>query len=227
MLCALGNYLDRKFAAIPPQTNIQGYLELLMLVVQSQSLVVSIPILLTWTRLLSHRALGPAIADMPFIVNLLELCSNRLIRYESFPEDTEDPIYVLLVEDTDTIPERHAFLGNYRRYCCAVIESLVQLRMSDAFSHLLGRAERALNTLYDGQPALNRECKGIWARGQRAGELTRVPLAADYSRNSVPVLTVDAHATVIEAALRGYDMWRTSCSRTPEEVSWDSRSLAN
>ncbi|SPQ25877.1 8307cabd-6393-43c1-89bd-fbf7af93e987 [Thermothielavioides terrestris] len=196
MLCALGNYLDRKFAAIPPQTNIQGYLELLMLVVQSQSLVVSIPILLTWTRLLSHRALGPAIADMPFIVNLLELCSNRLIRYESFPEDTEDPIYVLLVEDTDTIPERHAFLGNYRRYCCAVIESLVQLRMSDAFSHLLGRAERALNTLYDGQPALN---------------------PADYSRNSVPVLTVDAHATVIEAALRGYDMWRTSCSRTPEE----------
>jgi hypothetical protein len=29
--------------------------------------------------------------------------------------------------------------------------------MSDTFSHILGRAERALNSLYDGQPPLNRE----------------------------------------------------------------------
>jgi exportin-5 len=159
MLCSLGNYLDRKFGAIPPQTNIQGFLGLLMRVAQSQSLVVSIPILLSWTRLLSHRSLGPAAAEMPFIVNLLELCSSRLIRYESFPEDTTDPIYVLLVEDTDTIPERHAFLGNYRRYCCTIIESIVHLKMSDAFSHILGQAEVALNTLYDGQPPLNRKCE--------------------------------------------------------------------
>lgn len=143
--------------AIPQGTNIQGFLELLMLVVQSQSLVVSIPILLTWTRLLSHRALGPAAADMPFIVNLLNLCSSRLLRYENLPEDTEDPIYVLLLEDTDTIPERHAFLGNYRRYCCSVIESIVNLKVSETFFHILGRAEHALNTLYDGQPPLNRE----------------------------------------------------------------------
>ncbi|KAK4156421.1 armadillo-type protein [Chaetomidium leptoderma] len=196
MLCSLGNYLDRKFGAIPPQTNIQGFLELLMLVVQSQSLVVSIPILLTWTRILSHRALGPAAADMPFVVNLLELCSGRLIRYESFPEDTEDPVYVLLIEDTDTIPERHAFLGNYRRYCGSIIESIVHLKMSDAFSHILGRAERALNSLYDGQPPLD---------------------AANYSKTSLPVLTVDAQATVIEAALKGYDKWRTSRNRTPDE----------
>lgn len=157
MLCCLGNYLDRKFAAIPPQTNIQGFLELLVLVLQSQSLVVSIPILLTWTRFLTHRAIGPAVADMPLVVTLLELCSTRLVRYESFPEDSEDPVYVLLIEDTDTIPERHAFLGNYRRYCCSVIESIVQLKTSDAFSHILARAEHAFKTLYDGQPPLNRE----------------------------------------------------------------------
>jgi exportin-5 len=157
MLCSLGNLLDRKFGAIPPQTNIRGFLQLLMQVVQSQSLVVSIPILLTWTRILTHGALGPAAADMPFIVDLLELCSNRLIRYESFPDDTEDPVYLLLIEDTDTIPERHAFLGNYRRYCCSVIESIVALKMSEAFSHILGRAENALRTLYEGQPPLDRE----------------------------------------------------------------------
>lgn len=153
----MGNYLDRRFSAIPPHTDIRAFLQLLLLVAQSQSLVVSIPILLTFTRLLTHRVLGPAIAEMPFIGELLELCSARLIRYESFPEDSNDPVYVLLCEDTDTIPERHAFLGNYRRYCCSIIESIVQLKLSDAFSHLLGRTERALSTLYDGQPPLNRE----------------------------------------------------------------------
>lgn len=162
MVCCLGNYLDRKFAAIPRQTNIQGFLELLALVAQSQSLVVSIPIMLTWTRLLGHRALGPAAADMPLIANLLGLCCSRLIRYESLPEDTEDPVYVLLIEDTDTIPERHAFLGNYRRYSCSIIESIVHLKLSEAFSHILHQAEHALNTLYDGQPPLNRKFSARW-----------------------------------------------------------------
>lgn len=46
-------------------------------------------------------------------------------------------------------------------------------------------------------------------------------LAANYSKVSLPVLTVDAHATVIEAALKGYDKWRTSRNRTPEEVRFD------
>ncbi|KAL2135694.1 hypothetical protein VTI74DRAFT_7375 [Chaetomium olivicolor] len=196
MLCSLGNYLDRKFVAIPPHVNVQGFLELLLLVVQSQSLVVSIPVLVTWTRFLSHRALGTAAADTPLIVSLLELCSDRLIRYESFPEDAEDPIYVLLAEDTDTIPERHALLGNYRRYCCSIIESIIHLKMTEAFSHILARAEHALKTLYDGQPPFN---------------------PANYSKNSMPVLTVDAHATVIEAALKAYDKSRRSSSQSMEE----------
>ncbi|KAL2268140.1 hypothetical protein VTJ83DRAFT_2986 [Remersonia thermophila] len=196
MLHSLGNYLDRRFPAIPPQTNIRAFMQLLLLVAQSQSLVVSIPILLTFTRLLGHRVLGPAIAEMPIIGDLLELCSARLIRYESFPEDSTDPVYVLLCEDTDTIPERHAFLGNYRRYCCSIVESIIQLKLSDAFSHLLARTERALSTLYDGQPPLN---------------------PANYSKTSFPVLTVDGCATVIEAALKGYDKWRTSRNRTSEE----------
>jgi exportin-5 len=157
MISCLGNYLDRKFAAIPPQTNIQGFLELLIAVVQSQSLIVSIPVLVTWTRLLNHRSLGPAAASTPLVVPLLEVCSSRLIRYENLPEDTEDPTYVLLLEDTDTIPERHAFLGNYRRYSSQVIESIVQLKPSDSFSYILSQAENAFQTLYEGQPPLNRE----------------------------------------------------------------------
>jgi len=152
MISCLGGYLGRRYASIPPTADIQPFLQLLLLVVQSQSLVVSIPVLVTWTRLLGHRTVGPLVANTPLVGPLLDVCSSRLIRYESLPEDTEDPTFVLLLEDTDTIPERHAFLGNYRRYSCQVIESIVQLKLSDAFVHILGQAENVIRTLYDGQP---------------------------------------------------------------------------
>ncbi|KAK0648803.1 armadillo-type protein [Cercophora newfieldiana] len=197
MMSCIGNYLDRKFASIPPQTNIQNFLSLLITVVQSQSLVVSIPVLVTWTRLLNHRSLGPAAANTSLIAALLELCSSRLIRYENLPEDTEDPTYVLLIEDTDTIPERHAFLGNYRRYSVQIIESIVQLKLSESFSHILDQAENAFLNLYDGQPPLN---------------------PATYSKNTMPYLRADAHALVVEAALKGYMKWRSS-RPTDEEAT--------
>jgi exportin-5 len=157
MISCLGNYLDRRFSALPSTLNIQAFLGLALRVVQSQSLVVSIPVLVTWTRLLNHRSLGPAAANTPLVGPLLEVCSSRLIRYESLPEDTEDATYLLLVEDTDTIPERHAFLGNYRRYSSQVIEAIVQLKLQDAFSHILSQAESVLRDICGGQQPLDRE----------------------------------------------------------------------
>jgi exportin-5 len=127
-----------------------GFLQLLLLITQSQSLVVSIPVLVTWSRLLNHGSLGPNIAATPAVIGpLLEVCSARLIRYESLPEDSEDPTLRLLLEDTDTVPERHAFLGNYRRYSSQVIETIVHLKVSDAMEHILGQTENVLAHLYD------------------------------------------------------------------------------
>ena len=155
MLSCLGNYLDRKFAHVPPTADIDGFLNLLLLVVQSQSLVVSIPVLVTWTRLLGNRLIGPRSANSHLIGPLLEVCSSRLIKYENLPEDTNDATFLFLLEDTDTMPERHAFLGNYRRYSSNVIETIVQLKLSEAVYHILSQAENMLEHLYEGQPALN------------------------------------------------------------------------
>jgi exportin-5 len=135
-----------------------GLLQLLLLITQSQSLIVSIPVLVTWTRLLNHSALGPNIAATPAVIGpLLEVCSARLIRYESLPEDSEDPTLRLLFEDTDTVPERHAFLGNYRRYSSQVIETIVYLKISDAMQHILGQTENVLAHLYDDSPSFSSE----------------------------------------------------------------------
>lgn len=186
MISCLGNYLERRHQLISPSADLQGFLELLLAVVQSQSLVVSIPVLVTWTRLLQK---APALisANAHLIGPLLDVCSSRLIRYENLPEDTEDPTYVLLLEDTDTIPERHAFLGNYRRYSCQVIEAIVYLRVTDAMYYILGQTETLLSHLYDSAPPLN---------------------MASYNKNSMAVLRVDAQFTVVEAALKGYTKWR-------------------
>ncbi|CAK7266213.1 karyopherin [Sporothrix epigloea] len=189
MLSCLGNYLDRRFHNLPAGVDVQRFVEFLLEVVRSESLVVSIPVLVTWTRLLAHRNIGPLIANTALIGPLLEVCSSRLIRYENLPEDSQDTSYLFLLEDTDTIPERHAFLGNYRRYSSQVIEAVVQLKLVDAFRHILSQAESVLHHLYDD--------------GQQF-------TVTNYNKNSMPVLRVDAHFTVVDAALKGFMKWRAS-----------------
>lgn len=160
--------MDRRFAVLPidqERVDFQGFLQLLLSIAQSPSLVVSIPVLLTWTRLLNNRSLGPNIASLMTLIGpLLELCSSRLVRYEALPEDTQDPTFLFLLEDTDTVPERHAFLGNYRRYCSQVVESIVRLKITDAMQHILSQTEQVLQTLYENGPAFDSKLRSISPR---------------------------------------------------------------
>lgn len=157
MLSSLGDYFERKHSQVPHDAAPEAFLQLLLQVVQNQSLMVSIPVLVTWTRLLSNKLIGPSDLVTPMIGPLLEVCSSRLVRYENLPPDTSDPTFLFLLEDTDTIPERHAFLGNYRRYSSQIVEVIVQLKLVDAVSHILGRTEQVLQHLYEGQPPFSSE----------------------------------------------------------------------
>ncbi|KAK2612127.1 karyopherin [Conoideocrella luteorostrata] len=196
MLSCLGDYFERKYSQMPPDVAGSDFLRLLIEVTQSPSLMVSIPILVTWTRILGHRSLGPSDLLSSTIGPLLEVCSSRLVRYENLPDNSTDPTYLFLLEDTDTVPERHAFLGNYHRYSSQVIEHIVQLKLVDAISHILGRTEYILQNLYDGQPAFSKQT---------------------YSKHSMPALRVDSHFTVIEATLKGYVKWRRHHGRDNEQ----------
>lgn len=157
MLSCLGDYFERKYSKVPLDAAYNDFLQLLVQVVQSPSLMVSIPVLVTWTKLLANKSIGHSNLVTPLIGPLLEVCSARLVRYENLPEDTQEPTFLFLLEDTDTVPERHAFLGNYRRYSSQIIEAIVQLQLVDAISHILGRTEHVLQNVYEGQPPLNSE----------------------------------------------------------------------
>ena len=151
----LGSYIDQKISAIPEDCDLPNLLNLFLAIAESQSFVISIPVLVTWTRLLRSETIGGSPTINPLIAPLLQLCSSRLIRYENVPEDSDDPSLVFLLEDIDTIPERHAFLGNYRRYAVQIIELIVRQKQSEAIYHILSQVDNALRHLYDGQPPFN------------------------------------------------------------------------
>lgn len=173
-------------------------------IMQHQSLTVSIPVLHLWSRLLTINKIGSldfVIAQTP---NLLSICTERLIRWESLPTDSENPTVQFLVEDIDTIPERHAFVGNYRRYCSQIIESITLKRPQAAVSEILSRVDNNLDNLYDGVEPFSMEA---------------------YSKSSIPLMRADAQFGVVEAVIKGYSKWVDAHGKTPQEDEQERSNL--
>ncbi|KAI9839739.1 MAG: hypothetical protein M1837_002027 [Sclerophora amabilis] len=196
LMSLLGQCVDEKPFLIHENNDLQGFLSLLLEITSSDSLAVSIPILSIWVRVLRADIFGDSEAITRLIGPLLELCSQRLIRYESLSADSKDPTYLFLSEDIDTMPERHAFLGNYRRYCVQAVETIVRRKPFEAIYHILGQVDQLLHDVYRNQQQLQVET---------------------YSKNSHSYLRVDAQFTVVEAALRGYRMWTAAHGSRPQQ----------
>ncbi|KAI7071700.1 nuclear import and export protein Msn5 [Hortaea werneckii] len=175
------------------------FFDLLLQVLQSKSLVVSIPVLHSWSKLLSCEE--GSVIDLVFqaLGPLVQTCSERLLRYENLPSSIaeEDTVCLFLDEDFDTIPERHAFLGNYRRYCTNIIQTIARSRPLDALQHVLSQMSDLLTTgTYSGGRGFNSE---------------------NYSKSSFSVLRFDAQYTVVSAALKGYSAWCADASALSHE----------
>lgn len=204
MLSSIGDYLVRKYQDVPSDTAVDAFLHLMVRVVQHQSLMVSIPAVVTWGKLLNKTERQHSDRFSPMIGPLLETAISRLVRYEYLSEDSNDPSLLFLMEDTDTMPERHAFLGNYRRYSCQVIEAIVQLKLFDAVSHILNTTDHVLQNLYSGEQAFDSEF--IWF--STFISWSNQGVEAQYAKHNKPSLKVDCYFTVIEAMLRGYLKWK-------------------
>ncbi|MCJ1378061.1 hypothetical protein MMC17_001157 [Xylographa soralifera] len=187
MIHNVGQFLDTKLDYIPKAADLPNFLDLLLRIVQNESLHVSIAVLHLWIQLLDSDSIGDSPPVMSLIGPLLEICSKRLLRYEALPEDSNVPAILFLKEDIDTIPERHAFLGNHARFCKDIVNCIVQKQPLDAIVHILDQTDQVLHRLYDGEPPMN---------------------AQTYSKTSIPALKLDAQFSVIEASLLGYSRWR-------------------
>lgn len=168
----------------------------MIMILRHDSMIVSIPILHSWTKLLGSDMIGTSDLVFSLVGPLLEVASGRLVRYEALPDDSEEPAILFLNEDIDTIPERHAFLGNYRRYCIQIIEIIVLRTPQEAISHILSQVDAALGSLYQTNPPFD---------------------PSSYKKTSPAVLQVDCQFTVVEAALKGYNKWLSSHGKHPEQ----------
>ena len=165
-------------------------------VIQHQSLIVSIPVLHAWVKILKSQHAGNLEAVWSVIGPLLDTASQRIIRYELLPEDLYEPSIVFLNEDIDTIPELHAFLGNYRRFCFQIIEIVALRKPKEAISHILPQVDASLDQIAAEAPQIN---------------------PATYTKSSGSLLRLDAHLTVVEAALKGYSKWVMSYGKQPRK----------
>ncbi|KAF2122033.1 armadillo-type protein [Lophiotrema nucula] len=192
----LGIYIEQKPQHIPAGSDLPGILGLLYEILRNPSLVVSIPTLHCWSKLLRSRVIRDSAVVTQMVGGLLEICCSRLVRYEAFPDDSEDVTVLFLNEDIDTTPERHAFLGNYRRFCVEVIDVLVRRTPVEAMEHILSQATNTFQNLYVDYPPFQPQ---------------------NFSKQSAPVLRVDAQVTVIDAALKGYMKWLSNQGADPSE----------
>jgi len=151
MIFNIGRLFGERPNQLPEGSDLAGFIDLLLSVMKNDSLQVSIPALHLWVKLLNSEEIARSPAVMAHIGELLEVCSNRLIRYESLPVDSSNSSMLFLNEDIETMPERHAFLGNYSRFCNQVVELVVQQQPIDALYHILGRADEVLGHVYDGE----------------------------------------------------------------------------
>lgn len=184
----LGRLLEERPDLVPVDDGLESFLRLLINVAKNNSLQVSITALHVWVRILSSEKLASSTPVASFIGELLEVCSQRVIKYEALPDDSPNPSIIFLNEDLDTMPERHAFLGNYMRFCKTIVEHIVRQQPADALYHILSQAEQVITHLYDGEPAFS---------------------VQTYSKTSVPLLKLDAQCSVIEAGLKGSSKWLT------------------
>ena len=186
MIYEVGRLLEERPSFITGAYDLGAFFGLLLTIAEDQSLNVSISALHLWTKLLSSEIYAGLPALTALSSQLLELCSQRSIRYEALPEDSDNPCIAFLKEDFDTMPERHAFLGNYARFCKEIVMRIVEQQPADALYHILGRTDQMLTHLYEGEPSFQTQ---------------------GYSKTSIPVLRTDAQLSVVEAALKGSVKW--------------------
>ncbi|RKF77437.1 Protein MSN5 [Golovinomyces cichoracearum] len=206
MISNLGTLIEKKFSILPETCDLTNLFNLFFAIARSPSFLVSIPVLHIWTRLLQSDNISGSRTIESLVAPLLELASSRLIRYDVLSEDSDDPSMIFLLEDIDTVPERHAFLGNYRRYSAQIIETIVRKKVSEAIYHILNQVEGSIQHLYDGRAGFSVE---------------------NYSKFSLPVLKIDAQFAIVEAALKGYIKWRSAATLKTQEDELNRINLEN
>ncbi|KAI5304993.1 hypothetical protein KEM56_005544 [Ascosphaera pollenicola] len=200
-LCSYLEYGDYKIDG--PQ--LETFFAFLLDILVHPSLVVSIPILHSFSKLLALDWVCDSSVINAIIGPILEICTSRMVRYESLPEDSDHPTVMFLNEDIDTDPEKHAFVPNYRKYCSTVIDVIVQVRPDEAVPHLLSGVDHNLDNIYSGLEPFHRGFHHDHSISSY--HVLTCQIASRCHKWTVALLKADSQFSVVEGILKGFKKW--------------------
>ncbi|KAI5196351.1 hypothetical protein E4T39_07845 [Aureobasidium subglaciale] len=197
VLSVLGDAAASNPEILATLDNCTALIDVMMIAFQHDSLLVSIPVLHSFTKLLVAKSPTISTIMRQKVAILLGTCSQRLIKYESLT-DEELPVILYLNEDFENPPELHSFLGNYRRYCITVIESIAFYMPQEAVGHILDQTVQMIDTI----------CQEFRPPFPTLGP----------AKTPIPVLQLESQASVLRSTMNGFITWYGNASR-PESKS--------
>ena len=113
------------------------FMKMMAIMVEHPSLEVSMPIMYTMSKLYAewHSKLRDAL--MMVMGPYIKVGTERLLRYDLFPEDSNEPSVLFSAYDSEDFPERHAMIGNYRKYCKTTVECIAERRPREASEYVI------------------------------------------------------------------------------------------
>lgn len=113
------------------------------------------------------------------------------------------PIIAYLNEDFETLPELHAFLGNYRRYCISVIEGIACAMPQEAVTYVLEQTTQIVDSI------CQEFCPPFTSKSGDSTSDNILTIGADAksSKAPLPVLQLESQASVVRSTLNGFGQW--------------------
>lgn len=155
MVATIESAIEPRVTLLPSECDLLGYLKLLFLIAGHDSPTVSGPAISAWTKIYRSPNYSGIEAVTNTMPELLDLATSRLLKFESLKD--ERPAIAFLDADFDTQPEKHAFLGNYRRYAGSLVESILKKKPFDAFPYILSRVDATLQAELSRQGTIDRK----------------------------------------------------------------------
>lgn len=163
IIVGLGEYLNVSKNQLPSDSDLTQYFSLVLATTSHPSLVISGMSLQFWCSVLRVEKFNGKENIEKLLPQLLELASDRCIKFENVSDDHISKRYLAI--DFDTTPDTKVFLSNYRKFmedivrlvvCRIPAESMAFLenRMDAFFSSELGwQSINSSKLEYNGNPA--------------------------------------------------------------------------
>jgi exportin-5 len=194
LLSLLGDHMYQYTPPTAAILDLSPFLQLLTAVAEHESLIVSIPVIHAWVKMLEGSSWRATPAVYHCMGPLLQVVSSRLIQYEQFPEDVRNPVVTFVNEEIELFPERQGFYMNYRRLCAAAIEWIAFAGPEAAMVGTLGRVDAVLDEIESAEQQFD---------------------VARYERVSMAILQADAYLSWVDAAFKGFDRFQEAHRQNP------------